>query len=206
MLTIDERVQNTSRERIAFMWGHHPAFGGALLAPGCKVWTSARKFIAQGDHPELNKRRLRPGGVFDWPVGKGPDGEPVDYSVIPETPPGGASEVAYLTEFDEGWYAVTNPERKIGFAMRWDKEVFPYLWFWQELRGGKDYPWWGEVETFALEPWTSYPTEGIQAAIANGTARYLNGGEAIKTRLLACAFDGVQAVDRVTPEGKVVGR
>ncbi len=205
VLTIDERVQNHSQERIAFMWGHHPAFGGVMLAPGCKVWTPARKMIAQGELPGLDKRRLRPGGVFDWPHGTSPTGETVDFSVIPETPPEGASEVAYLTEFPEGWYAVVNPERKVGFAMRWDEEVFPYLWFWQELRGSKDYPWWGQVETYALEPWTSYPTEGIQAAIANGTACCLDGGEAIETRLVACAFEGLQTVDNVTAEGRVVG-
>ena len=42
----------------------------------------------------------------------------------------------------DGWYALTNTDRRVGFALAFDVAVFPYLWFWQMWggQGGSSVP------------------------------------------------------------------
>jgi hypothetical protein len=54
--------------------------------------------------------------------------------------------------------------------VEWDATVMPYLWFWQEFGGTIGYPWYGRHYNVGLEPFTSYPTNGLAEAVANGTA------------------------------------
>src|SRR5262249_12763335 len=94
-----------------------------------------------------------------------------------------------LTDFDRGaWYAITNPERQVTFALGWDSNVFRYLWLWQELDYAKGYPWWGRTYTVALEPWTSYPTLGLPEAVARKTQLTLAAGQSVSTWLSAVVF------------------
>jgi hypothetical protein len=46
----------------------------------------------------------------------------------------------------------------------------PYLWFWQEFGGTVGYPWYGRHWNIGLEPFSSYPTNGLAEAVTNGTA------------------------------------
>lgn len=203
VLTIKERLVNESAVPIDFMWGHHVAFGGVLLEPGVRIDVPAKKLLAHDVMPGFGPRRLKPSQESVWPYGQSPGGETVDMSRIPQVPASGLEEMAYITELEEGWYAVTHPDRQVGFALRWDKDVFPYVWLWQEFGGGKDYPWWGRVYTFALEPWTSYGTDGLEEVIKRGTHATLAGGAVIETSLMAIAYEGVSQVNRVTEQGEV---
>jgi hypothetical protein len=91
-------------------------------------------------------------------------------SVVPER--GAPSDIFYLTGFgDTGWYEVA------GLRVEWDATVLPYLWLWRELGATTDYPWWGRAYVVGLEPFSSYPTDGLAAAVANGTALPLAAGE-----------------------------
>jgi hypothetical protein len=110
--------------------------------------------------------------------------------------------MAYLTDFDgPAWYALTNVERRVGFAMRWDGALFRYLWLWQELGSGTGYPWWGRSYAVALEPWTSYPTLGLAEAVARGTQLVLQPGQTVATRLTASVYAGLSAVAGVAEDG-----
>lgn len=206
VLRIREWLTNESPDPFEFMWGHHIAFGGVALEPGVRVDAPAKRLLVHDVIPGFGPRRLEPGSVSAWPVGKGVSGEPIDFSLIPPVPPGGFEEMTYLTELDEGWYSVTHPERRIGFALRWEEARFPYLWFWQQFQGGRNFPWWGRVHTYALEPWTSYPTNGLEEAIRNGTAARLAGGETVETQLVAVVHQGFSRVERVTFDGDVSGK
>lgn len=83
----------------------------------------------------------------------------------------------YLTGFAAGWYEVERPDLRLRIRVEWDREQLPYLWFWQEFGASTGYPWYGRAYVIGLEPFSSYPTSGLAAAIANGTALWLEPHE-----------------------------
>ena len=98
--------------------------------------------------------------------------------------PGAPSDIVYLTGFPEGWYEVADALR-----VEWDADVLPYVWMWQELGAWRDYPWWGEAYVVGLEPFSSFPTNGLAEAVGErlGTAR---GGQRQSVPVAAGDGDG----------------
>ncbi|NLN28799.1 MAG: DUF4432 family protein [Firmicutes bacterium] len=143
VLVIKERLTNESPVPVDLMWGHHVAFGGVLIEPGVRIAAPAERLLAHDKIPGSGPRRLAPGQTSTWPYGRGPGGERVAMDVIPPVPAGGCEEMAYLSGLREGWYAVTHPARRVGFALRWDAALFPYLCFGSSsgeprtIRGGE---------------------------------------------------------------------
>lgn len=204
VLTIEERLSNEGGEALQLMWGHHIAFGRPFLEEGAVIDAPAQRFLVHEAMPGYGPRRFQPGVTADWPQVPAPDGSVADASQVPAYGPVKAQEMAYLAELSEGWYAITNPIRKIGFGIQFDPSLFRYVWYWQQLGDvAQGYPWWGRTHTAALEPWTSYPTNGLNDAVANGTALELQPGELIETRLCAVAYDGIERVSNITAEGQV---
>ncbi len=203
-LCIDEQLTNEAGEPLHLMWGQHIAFGGPFLAEGAIIDAPARQFIVHEAMPGYEPRRFQPGLTAAWPHIPAPDGSPADASQVPAYGTTQAQEMAYLTELSQGWYAITNPVRKIGFGINFDPNLFRYIWYWQQLgEVARGYPWWGRIHTAALEPWSSYPTNGLNEAIANGTALELQPGQHIRTRLCAVAYEGLERVAGITAEGVV---
>jgi len=209
VLMITEELVNEGSEPIHVMWGQHIAFGKPFLNEGVVLDTPARRIISHPDLPpdgsgSLVPRRFKPKSMGEYPYIQSPDGAIVDAS---QTPPAGTlpvEEMAYLTELERGWFAVTNQIRQVGFGLHFDNSLFRYLWYWQQLDGAaKGYPWWGNNHTFALEPWTSYPTDGLTQAIQNGSALPLSAGEHKTTQLCAVAYTGFARVHSITSEGYV---
>ena len=64
-------------------------------------------------------------------------------------------------------------------GISWDLKAFPHLWFWQEI-GGKGFPWYGRTEITAIEPASTWPSYGLEAAISSGQAFFLKPGETKK--------------------------
>jgi hypothetical protein len=202
VLRIEEQLTNESGEPLHLMWGHHIAFGRPFLEDGAVIDAPACRFIVHEQMPGYEPRRFQPGATGDWPQVRAPDGTMVDASQVPAYGAAQAQEMAYLTDLTDGWYAITNPTRQIGFGLHFDPSLFRYVWYWQELGDiAKGYPWWGRTHTVALEPWTSYPTNGLPEAIENGTALVLEPGEQIQTSLCAVAYEGIQRVARVAANG-----
>ena len=71
----------------------------------------------------------------------------------------------------------------------------------QVYRGGRDYPWWSSTYNIALEPCASLPV--LSHAAARGEALTLGAGESREIELVAVAFEGVDRITRVTPEGAI---
>jgi hypothetical protein len=86
--------------------------------------------------------------------------------------------------------------------MAWPKEIFPYLWFWQELRGSFGYPWYGRCYVMAVEPFNSIPGCGLERAIASGTAPVLAAGAKVEATLAAVFFEG-GGVESISTDGHV---
>ncbi len=200
MLHLTERIVNESPHPMPFMWGHHPAFRPPFLGPSCRIDVGARAGVTGSDPTAAG--RLRPDDAFSWPFARSRSGEQVDLRIVPPIDTGVADWVC-LSGFDEGWYAVTDQERRVGIGMAWDPGMFPYLWYWQVWGGLPGYPWYGRHYNYALEPWTSWPDAGLERAIANGTAMVLPGHGSIETSLVAVAYTGLREVTSISRAGDV---
>jgi hypothetical protein len=201
VLLIEETLTNESDGPVDAMWGHHVAFGRPFLEDGGRIHTSGRTVTVHDPFPGDQVRRLIPGAAGTWPVVAGPTG-PIDLSVVPAPGVEHAMEMCYLSEFDgPAWYAISG--RSAGFALRWDGDLFRYLWLWQELESGGGYPGWGSLYAVALEPWTSFPTNGLAAAVQRGTQLVVPARGEIHTTLVAALFDPAGPVELVDADGTI---
>jgi hypothetical protein len=187
--TVDEELTNLAPVPLDLMWGHHVTFGAPFLRPGCRIRLPDGISVIphKSSIDPQGRRRTAAGGPHRWPLVPADGGGTLDLSVAPE--PGGPSDIVYLTGFaDTGWYEVSDADG--GFRVEWDARVMPYLWMWQELGATVDHPWWGRAYVIGLEPFSSYPTDGLAAAVEGGTALRLAAGERLAFRLAAGIIDG----------------
>ncbi len=200
LLKIFERVTNIAEEEMHFMWGHHPAFGGEFLGSDCTIQLPGA--VYQNHHVETTElSRIAAGTVAPWPLIPGKR-EMVDLSIVPP-PLERHYEFGYLRDLGEGWYAVSNTKYGFNFGLVWPLRVFPYLWFWQELRGSLGYPWHGRCRVMAIEPFSSVPGNGLENAINAGTAPVLKPGESIEAELAAMCFESTRPIRSLTLQGPV---
>lgn len=180
-LEVAGRVENLSPHPQEAMWAQHLAYGPPFLAPGCEI--RLPDGIEAVPHPVATDgagRRFTP-DRFAWPLAAGVDGGTVDLSRVPER--GTRSDLCYLSGFGpDAWYEIGRPGGE-GLRVEWDASTLPYLWYWQEFGAGSDYPWYGRLYTVGLEPCSSYPTDGLGEAVANGTAMRLGPGEHRELRM-----------------------
>ncbi|GAA3253336.1 DUF4432 family protein [Nonomuraea helvata] len=181
-LEIEGRATNEADIPLHAMWGQHIVYGLPFLRPGARIrLPDGVKVIPHESAINPAKgRRVKAGGPWDWPRVPADQGGETDLSVVQE--PGAPSDIVYLTGFDEGWYEISGD---IGIRVEWEASLLPYLWMWQELGASTDYPWWGRAYTVGLEPFSSMPTDGLAAAVANGTALTLDPHETKVLRLRA---------------------
>lgn len=168
-MTIEESVTNTSPDDLECMWSHHPAFGAPFLDGDCEITTGARTLVADDVAPGTV---LSPGSRHSWPKATDAGGAEIDLSVVPG-PDESLDHLAYLTDFDDGWFAITNHRLGLGVRLRWPLDVFPRAWFWQEVHSGAGHPWWRQAYVCAIEPASTIPAQGL--AVAKG-----KGGEPVR--------------------------
>ncbi|MBO9605783.1 MAG: DUF4432 family protein [Paenibacillaceae bacterium] len=177
-LRIEEQLENLSEIPLRFMWGHHLAFGKPFLQPGCRILVPDQvKIVTEAaDSPVAEPGRVKRGAFYDWPYGVNEAGKPVDFSRLPNR--GTPSEMLYLTGFGErAWYRLENNMLGMGMKVEWDGAMMPYLWYWQEFGATEGYPWYGRHYNIGLEPFSSYPTLGLEEAIRNDSAGSVGPGE-----------------------------
>jgi galactose mutarotase-like enzyme len=175
-LRVEETLKNESEVALHAMWGHHIAFGRPFLEEGCRICLPEGATVVPHEepiHPE--GRRVDDGRTYAWPIVEDQAGASVDLSVLPEA--GTMSEMLYLKDLSEGWYEVENPKKALALRVEWDVEQMPYLWFWQEYGASGFYPWYGRHYNIGLEPFSSYPTNGIAEAVSNDTAMLVGAQE-----------------------------
>jgi hypothetical protein len=199
-LILEERIENRGEEDLHFMWGHHPALGTPFLSGGCRLQVPAQTFLAH-DVEISPACRVAAATRGAWPCICGKDGRAVDLSIIPPEHER-VTEFGYLCGLKEGWYGLTNEKLGAAFGLAWPERVFPFLWFWQELRGSFGYPWYGRCYVMAVEPVTSIPGCGLIRAIEAGTAPLLAAGGNVEARLAAVFFEPGE-VESIDLEGRV---
>lgn len=199
-LRIIERITNLAEEDMHFMWGHHPAFGAPFLNENVTI--QMPRAIFQAHHTEISPlSQILAGTESPWPMIPGKS-HMIDMSRIPP-PSERHCEFGYLRELEAGWYALSNKEYDFTFGLAWPLEVFPYLWFWQELRGSFGFPWHGRCYVMAIEPFSSIPGTGLENAIASGTAPILQPGDSIEAELTAVFLQGCKPIRTLTLDGEM---
>lgn len=183
-LYINEQLTNYGKTTLDIMWGHHIAFGLPFLDDGAAIESNAQTFRAEPTMP--SNRRFKSGKEFTWPMGENLSGSQDDARIIPDKDAKPYSELCYLNGYpDEAFYAIKSKKYGVGFNLTWSGSLFKYVWLWQERFATKDFPWWGQCYTVALEPWTSPWTANPSEAIEKGEWLQLTAGEVIETQLSA---------------------
>ena len=196
-LVLDERVHNVGAVPATFMWGHHPTFGAPFLKAGCRITSDARSVRTSALHDDPSSRLL-PEQHGSWPEAITRDGQRVDLSVVPG-PEASIHDWAYLGDFAEGWVAVREPEAGLGFALRFQAELFPYVLYWQNFAGAKGAPWFGRCYVAGLEPQSSFPADFERG----GPHLHLDPGASLEARFVASAFVSSHDVRHVAADGTV---
>lgn len=200
VLRVKETVTNESAQQIDIMWSHHPAFGAPFLDGTCILSVGCRTVLADDEAPGT---LMSPASVHQWPVVTSVEGAPVDLRVVPE-PSEPRAVLAYLKDFESGFFAITNPTLGLGVGLRWPLEVFDKAWLWQEIHSGAGWPWFQRAYVVAVEPASSIPGRGVETARAKGEALVtLQAEESREVILEAVLYEGSTAVEGIT-EGGVV--
>jgi galactose mutarotase-like enzyme len=185
VLGCHERLINEGEEPMQLMWGHHPALGQNFVDSSCQVDLPGATVMTR----RLGETsRLVDGDGYIWPWVVGKDGQAVDLHQVPpmETR---SHDVAFLYDLTDSWYAIRNRNKKLGFGMRWDGHIWPYLWFWQVYGGAYGYNLYGRSYHLALEPWSSIP-DSFEKAADRGTLLQLAPGQEVTSSLVAVVFEG----------------
>lgn len=202
ILEIEETITNEGEEDLPYMWGHHPAFGEGILDESCRVDVPATDMTTHTEVQDKVSSQFLGDAKGEWPLLKNKEGKMIDNSIIPPKSQK-THDLVFLSGLKEGWFALTNTNKKLGIAMRWDVQMFPYVWFWQVYGGGSGYPWYGRTYNVALEPWTSSPNAGVEYAQKNNTAKTLKAHESVNTKFSVIVYQGKERVTQISADGVV---
>lgn len=159
-MIIEERLTNKSEEEFEFAWLHHPTFGGDLLDENTELLLNDCEFEIDEYLPTENSS-LKPGYSGKWPYGKNKNDQDVDLSKYPKRGETNNDDLIYIPKMPSGEFTIQNKRKGISVEAKWDKNVFPTLWIWRAMGGGKGYPWYGNIYATAVEISTSYPATGL---------------------------------------------
>jgi hypothetical protein len=189
-IQIQESIANHSEEDLHYMWGHHPALGDPFLSGDCVLRVPARTFLNHSveisPHTRLHAgaRAVAGGGRKGRPAGRPLEG----FRKFTRS----CNGIWVHLRSGRGWYGMASRQHGFGFGLAWPRDVFPYLWFWQELRGSLGYPWYGRCRVMAVEPFSSIPGSGLISAINAGTAPVLRAGARVQANLAAIFYEAQQ--------------
>ena len=108
-----------------------------------------------------------------------------------------------LHGLNDGWYAVTDPNKGVGFGFAFPKSVFEYIWYWQVFGGRGGYPWYKRTYNVGLEPFSSLPS-GLPMPPGNEKTSFtLQAGETRTAKMTAIAYESTTGVDSISPDGTV---
>ncbi|OVE83018.1 DUF4432 family protein [Natronolimnobius baerhuensis] len=202
-LEITERVTNEGGVDLEYIWQQHIALGQPLIGPGARLDVPTTMGQVAEYRPGHENARLKSGATFEWPEAPGTDGTMIDLRQFPPLD-STIHDVAYATDLEAGWFAVTNPDLDVGFCFTFPTDPFECLWYWQPFGGHAEAPYWNRNYNVGLEPTTAYPAGDVPAAQRdNGTMKTLRAGETLEASFVARTYHGVESVSAVDPDGTV---
>jgi galactose mutarotase-like enzyme len=204
-LEVDERVTNEGAVELEYVWQQHVALGAPLLGPEARLDLPASGGVTESDSPTFESGRLAFDETFDWPHAPTRDGGTADLRQIPG-PDADLHDLCYAIDLDAGWYALTNPDRDLGFALTFPVDPFECVWYWQPFGGFYESPYFGRNYNVGLEPTTAHPSGSLpDAQRENGTMKTLAPGETVSASFTAVTYSGYESVSEVATDGTVSG-
>jgi len=188
-LTINEKITNTSPIVQEIRWMHHPAFGAPFIEPGVRVLSGARKVIFEPDRKPFSANHE----ICDLIDMRSFEAD-LDLSVIPTD---SRDIFATLADFEHGYFALINERIDLGVIVEWDKEIYPYAWFWQDLQKNPDFPWLGMAYVTAIEPSCAIPGRGKCGDYLRNEAILLQPFNSISTEISLTLFQNVSNKIRI---------
>ena len=197
ILHIREGISNHAGEEMDCMWSHHPAYGAPFLSEHCVIDVGTASFVADDRYAGF-ANPLTLSESYQWPMA----GE-LDMSKVPG-PDEERDILAYFQDFESGWYAITNKEMGLGIGLAWDESVFPYAWFWQELKASPGFPFYKCSYVMAIEPASSIPGQGLTTVMeTTGTHLTLQPGESREIEMKAVFYESDSGVQKIDADGRV---
>lgn len=205
-LYVSEKLINEGYADIDLNWTHHPTFGRAFIDDSTIIDVPKNKirFVLKPEnvrkYDEVIDDNIR------WPKFRGYSGKDIDFSKSPTiVDKNQSTDEICLGELEKGWYAVTNLGNKVGFGMKWDRQIFPYIWIWRMYgKGCKEGPWWGRVTCMALELCSSLSPIGLIETIKNNTAIKMKPQQEINTSFMAIAYEKDSSVNGIDASGNII--
>lgn len=195
-----ETLTNRSNEKIEFMWGQHPTFGKPFISEYCRIDLPASQFIVSPTF-ETGTGLFEKGTKAEFPEADCRNGKKVNLSGFPKD--GIRQADIYIFEPTEGWYTMSNIEMGIGFGMSWDKNRFPFIWYWKVLNGLENYPWFNSTYCIGMEFWNGWPDYPL--AKEKRLLTTLMGCEKLKTDYTAVVFpSNGEKISNVEINGNVI--
>jgi len=165
---IEETVRNEAPVPIEFNWGHHLAFGPPFLDTGTKVEFAPGSIVLNAATGERS----------EWPAAPGK--EPNDLSAMAQP---GTPRPLLAVETPEGAYRLRHGGKPVALEVRWDRNVWPYVWYWQNFAADPDAPFFGCEYNIGLEPFNVPPKWTLAEASARGAALRLEPHGALSSWL-----------------------
>jgi hypothetical protein len=174
-----------------FLWNIHPAMS---ISPATWLDVPARTGVTD----PWRETHFVGNTTFRWPYATDRAGNPVDLRRV-EPPEAGTADMHYLTDVEDGWYAVTDRAAQVGFALRFPVELFRHVWLFRTFGG------WRGLYTLILEASAGYPY-ALADAVANGTCGIMPPHGSLEAEVLAIPYAGARSVVAVEPDGRVLPR
>lgn len=189
---VEDTVHNLAPVPVDFHAQYHPAFGSPLLGPASIIECGARTFVPDPSSPFTP---LEPGRRHAWPPEIPEAGRLL--SQLPEAHAPWAM-LGWLTDFEEPWAAIRNPELDLAVGLRWDGAQHPHAWLWQEFGLATSFPWFGRAYVTAIEPSNTVPS-----GPERDTPLRLEPGASTTLWLRLTLCPGTESISSVQPDGSV---
>jgi len=204
VLQFDEEIVNEGDEDFKFMWGHHPAIGKPFLDENCVVDLPEGVLGQMYQADFSGNSPFEPDTEFDWPNAPDKNNKLIDVSKVMSADKKTAFNM-YIKNLNDGWYAITNLQKQIGFGMKWDINVFKYMLIWSVYRGFMDFPFYGRTYNIALELYSAIP-DSLDAAIEMGRDLCLKPGEKLGTSFQAIVYESASRIKGFDKDNKPINK
>lgn len=111
--------------------------------------------------------------------------------------------IVFLKNLHNGWYGITNINKKVGFGLIWDHRIFKHLWLWMVYRGAYGYPWYGrKTYNIAIEPWSSVPDDFYK--VEEDDYLRLKPGKVLKTKYAALVYKSTEKIKGINSNYTII--
>ncbi|HKW96229.1 MAG TPA: hypothetical protein VJN43_00780 [Bryobacteraceae bacterium] len=191
MLRVRYTYENQGPKPVHFVWNVHPALA---ISAATRLDVPAHDALVA----EWMNDQFEPLRRYQWPYAIDRAGEQIDMRVVPPAS-AAVADAHYFLNVREGWYAVTDTEKRVGFGLVFPTSVFPHVWLFRTAGG------WRGLNTLILEA-SNGCSSNLWKGVETGQCGVLAPGESVHADVFAVAYAGCTGVERIHPDGRIVPR